>query len=317
MKATTISLGTALVLALPSLAAAQGGAGAAGAQALQLLPGARAAALSGAYAAASADADAMFYNAAGVGALRSAAALSYQQYVQDVAYGSAALAQRIGPLVLGAGIAFLNAGEVEVVEPDPAFGGERGTRTGATAGASESAARVALAIPFGDRFRVGAAAGYATADVAGAARSATFFDAGAQLAISRVTLGAAVRNMGGALAGTGLSEAELPREARAGVTVDLSRAAFHAEVTADFVSDLVGEESWVVGGAEVGVLPAAVGRGVGLVGRVGFNGNTRDEAQGALVLGGGLVLRSMTLDYAYQQMELFGAVHRLGVRLSR
>src|SRR5688572_2455217 len=112
-RAALAARAAALALLGAAPAAAQSGAGTAGAQALQLLAGSRAAALSGAYAGATDDADAMFYNPAAIGGLRTAAGLSYQRYVQDIAFGSASVAQRLGPLVVGAGVAYLNAGSVD------------------------------------------------------------------------------------------------------------------------------------------------------------------------------------------------------------
>src|SRR5690606_40114573 len=190
-------------------------AGTTGAAVLQLAAGARAAALSGAYTAAAEDADALFYNPAGAAALGAAASASYLRHVLDIRATTAACAVRLGPLTFGAETARLDAGEVRVVEPDPQYGGERGRETGERAGASESATRLAVALPLhGGRLRLGAAAGYVSSDIAGAARSAAVFDLGAQLALERVSVGAALRNLGGARAGNGLADADLPAEAR-------------------------------------------------------------------------------------------------------
>ena len=65
--------------------AAQDGPGTTGAVVLQLLAGSRAAALSGAYVAATGDADVLFYNPAGIGSLSAGASLSYQRHVEDMA----------------------------------------------------------------------------------------------------------------------------------------------------------------------------------------------------------------------------------------
>lgn len=303
-------------LAVPATLGAQQGAGTTGAQALQLLAGARAAGLGGAYTAAG-DADAMFYNPAGLGPVGAAAALSFQRHVQEVSFGSVALARRVGPVVVGLGVAYLDAGSIDVLEPDPAYGGERGRATGETVTATESATRLAVAVPIGERLRVGAVAGWATMGLADAARSAPFVDAGAQLAVSRVTLGAAVRNLGGAMRGSNVADAELPREARVGMALELpTMAGLGAQVAADWVSDLVGKSGWLVTGVEAGLMPTAA-RQVGLVGRVGYNANGDDALQGALTVGAGLSLRGVAVDYAFQRLALFGDVHRVGVRIGR
>src|SRR5690606_36598462 len=142
--------------------------------------------------------------------------------------------------------------------------------TGERAGASESATRLAVALPLhGGRLRLGAAAGYVSSDIAGAARSAAVFDLGAQLALERVSLGAALRNLGGALAGNGLDDADLPAEARAGVRLEALRGPrLAAALSADLVTR-TGGGAWLVAGVEAGLLPAA-GR-LGAVGRIGWD----------------------------------------------
>lgn len=305
-------------------AALAGGAGAArgqgaagtGAAVLQVPAGARAAALSGAYAAAAADADVLFYNPAGAAALGAAASASYMRHVLDIRATTAAGAMRLGPFSLGAAAALLDAGEVRVIEPDPQYGGERGRETGERAGASESATRLALALPLrGGRVRLGAAAGYVSSDIAGATRGAAVFDLGAQLALERVTLGAALRNLGGALSGDGLDDVDLPTEARAGFRFEATRADnLGAALSADLVSR-AGAGTWIAAGIEAGVLPAA-GR-LGAVGRIGWDGGAGAGGLGGLRLGAGVSRGEIAIDYAYQDLDLFGPVHRIGVRWRR
>jgi hypothetical protein len=303
-----------VALAIPGALAAQDGAGTAAQQALQLPAGARAAALGGAYAGAG-DADVLFYNPAGSAAIGAAASLSFQRHVQDVRFGTLALARGVGRVVLGVGVAYLDAGTVDVVEPDPAYGGERGRATGSTATANETATRLTIALPVGDRFRVGAAAGLATTSIAGISRGATFGDLGAQLVLSRVTVGASVRNIGGRLSGDGAG-ADLPREARLGTEVELpAMARLGGRVMADWVQDLVGGAGWLAGGIEAGTRPSSSGA-VSVTGRAGYN-TAADDLQGALTLGGGVTRRTVSVDYAWQRMEAFGSVHRVGVRWAR
>jgi len=292
------------------------GAGRTGAAVLQLPAGARAAALSGAYAAAASDADALFYNPAGAAALEAAASASYLRHVLDIRTVTAAGAVRLGPLTLGAATALLDAGEVRVVEPDPQYGGERGRETGELASASESATRLAVALPLrGGRVRLGAAAGHVSSDIADASRSAAIFDLGAQLAFERVTLGAALRNLGGALAGDGLADADLPTEARAGLRLEATRAAtLGAALSADLVSR-AGGGAWLAAGLEAGLLPGA-GR-IGAVGRIGWDGGTGAGGLGGLRLGAGLSHGEIAVDYAYQDLDPFGPVHRIGIRWRR
>lgn len=297
--------------AIPATIAAQDGPGTAAQQALQLPAGARAAALGGAYAGA-ADADVLFYNPAGSGALATAASLSFQRHVQDVTFGTLALARGMGRVVVGLGIAYLDAGSIDVVEPDPTYGGERGRATGTSATANETASRLTVATAVGDRLRVGAAAGLATTSVAGVSRSAPFGDLGAQLVLPRVTVGASLRNLGGRLQGDGAS-ADLPREARLGTEVELPAfGRLGGRLMADWVQDLVGGSGWLAGGLEAGT-PTSASRPVGIVGRAGYSA-AGDDLQGALTLGGGVQVRGLSVDYTWQRMQAFGSVHRVGVR---
>ena len=314
MSLASLACLTSVALALVASDVGAQGAGAAAQQALQLPAGARAAALGGAYAGA-ADADVLFYNPAGSGALGAAASLSFQRHVQDVTFGTFALAHAAGPVVVGLGVAYLDAGSIDVVEPDPAYGGERGRATGTSATANETASRLTIALPIGDRLRVGAAAGLATSNIAGVSRSAPFGDVGAQLVLPRATVGASLRNLGADASGDGAS-APLPREARLGATVELpGLAGLGGRVAADWIQDLVGKTGWLAGGVEAGLVRGAA-RPVGIVGRLGWNSGG-DAVQGALTVGGGLELRRLALDYAWQRMEAFGSVHRVGVRWAR
>jgi hypothetical protein len=308
-------LAAALADASPALAQ---GAGSTGTPVLQMLAGGRATALSGAYAAATGDSDVLFYNPAGIAGLSAAASLSYQQHVVDIGVATGAGAVRIGRLVLGASAIFLDYGSVDEYVPDPDFGGQTGMPTGETVSASEVATRITGALPIiEDRFNVGASLGYVSADLAGTGRGAPFVDIGAQYLLSNVAFGIALRNMGGSLSGAGLADASLPAEARAGAMIQLKRpTGIGATISADVVTELRGEHTGVVAGVEAGLLPAGAGR-IGAVGRVGFNAGTGDEGQGALLLGGGLSIGPISVDYAWQNYDLFGSLHRIGVRWAR
>jgi hypothetical protein len=298
--------------------AAQDGPGTTGAVVLQLLAGSRAAALSGAYSAATGDADVLFYNPAGIASLSAGASLSYQRHVEDIGVATGAGALAVGRIVLGASAIFLDYGDVAELRPDPAFGGQTGLPTGNTVGASEVAARFAAALPLmGDRLRVGAGVGLVAVDLAGVSRSTPMLDFGAQYDIATVTLGAALRNVGGALGGERLADADLPTEARLGAALRLAaRDNLGATVSADFVAALNEGDAGVVAGVEAGLMPARAA-GLGAVARFGYNGTSGDGGLGALQVGAGLSLGDFALDYAYQNYDLFGSLHRFGVRWAR
>lgn len=304
-----------IVLLLLAPAALPGqGAGSTGAQVLQFTAGGRASALSGAFTAVSSDVDALFYNPAGVATLRYGAALAYETYVEDIALASFAGVARIGTFSLGLSGLFLDGGEVSEIVPDPAFGGNTGMPTGRVASASEGIARLSVALPFGDRLRVGASAGFVFSSIAEATRSTPSFDLGAQYDLSFGSIGLALLNAGGSLADDDLVDAELPTEARLGATAELTRAdGLGVQITADIVARLREGSGGFLIGAEAGY-HATAQRALGAVARVGFSGAEGEGALSSLRFGAGLSLAQLAMDYTYQNLDFYGAVHRVGVR---
>ncbi len=305
-----------LVLALLFAAPlhAQDNAGTTGAQVLQFLPGSRAASMSGAYTAVAGDADALFYNPAGIASLRRAATLSYESYVADVAFGSLGVATRLSRFTIGASVAFLNAGDIRVVAPDPEFGGNTGVETGETASASESALRLVGALPLLDgRLRAGVALGFVATALAEQHQTAPIADLGAQYDIGPATLGVSLRNMGADLSGD--AEDKLPTEARIGASINAIRAgAGVVSASAELISRLGEGSLTFAGGVEAG-LPGTDARPFALLARVGFDAESNQL--GALRAGASLGFRDVTFDYTIQQLEFFGTVHRFGLRINR
>lgn len=304
----------AVLLAAP--VRAQEGAGSTGATVLQLTPGARAAALSGAYTSATGDADVVFYNPAGLASLRRGASFSYERFVEDISLGSLSGAFRAGSLSIGAGLAYLNGGSVREVIPDPVFGGQRGTETGSTASESEAAGRLSASLPLRDgRLRLGAGAGFVSSSIAGETSSAPIFDLGAQASVApALTVGAALRNLGGSLSG---DAGRLPSEARIGATFQAGgQRGLGLLVAADYVQRLKEKTGGLAAGVEAGLLPGGASR-FGAVGRVGYSTDQSDGGLGPLEIGGGISLGALALDYTYRNLDFFGAVHRFGVRWSR
>jgi hypothetical protein len=294
------------------------GAGSTGATVLQLLAGSRAAALSGAYAGARGDADVLFYNPAGIAGLEAAAGLSYQRHVEEIGVATGSAAFRAGRIVLGASAVFLDYGDIDELVPDPDFGGQTGIPTGNTVSATEIAARVAAALPMLDgRLHLGAAAGFVSNSFAGTSRGTPLFDVGAQYVLPQVTFGAAIRNIGGSLSGGDLADARLPTEARVGAMVEFTRSSGLGFVaSADIVHELNAALTGAVAGVEAGLFPRTASN-IGAVARVGYDAGTGDEGQGALRFGGGLSVGRFAVDYAYQNYQLFGSLHRFGVRWLR
>jgi hypothetical protein len=307
--------GALVALAAATPAHAQSGAGVAGAMVLQLPAGSRAASFSGAYTGMTGDADVLFYNPAGLASFNAGAGAAFEPLVEGISFGSAAGSFHVGRLALGAGIAYLNGGSVEEFTPDPLFGGQRGTATGQSVSATESAARFGASYPLAQgRVRIGASAGFVSTSIAGASSGAPMFDLGAQVGLlPSLTVGASLRNFGGSLSGDSTA-APLPAEARVGLSYARSTpSGLGMAVSADFVAGLKEHTSGLVAGAEAGLIPAA-NRRLGAVARVGFSGAQGSGGLAPLQVGGGLSLGAIALDYTFQNLNYFGAVHRIGIR---
>jgi len=68
-----------------------------------------------------------------------------------------------------------------------------------------------------------------------------------------------------------------------------------------------------VAGAEAGLVPGT-GHRYGAVARIGYSGVQGSDGLAPLQVGGGLTLGAFALDYTFQDLKYFGAVHRLGLR---
>jgi hypothetical protein len=295
------------------------GAGATGLEVLQMPAGGRAAALAGAYAAHAADSDVIFFNPAGIALLDGAASLSYQRHVMDINLGSLAGVVRVGPAVVGAGLTFLDGGEVPEIVPDERFGGQRGRATGATVSARESAVRLAAGAPVMDgSIQSGAAVGLAMSELAGISRSAPVFDLGARgEPIPGLAVGASLRNIGGSATGDGADGIALPSDARLGAGYAWRHDdQIAVNLAADAAYRFRERTAVLVAGLEGGLLPAAPDE-ISAVLRLGFIGDRNLPVASALQIGAGVSVGTIAIDYALQNLEHFGTAHRFGVRWRR
>jgi len=309
------AVAAALLLASATPAPAQtSGAGATGAQILQLPASARAAALAGAYTGATA-ADAVFYNPAGAAAIHAGASFSYQSLFEGIAIGAGSAVFRLGRYSIGASAGFLHSGEIAELVPDPEFGGQRGIATGNSFTAGESVLRLHLATTTANNLRFGGAVGLISSDIAGLSSFAPTIDLGAQLESGQVTFGAALRHMGGSLAGSGVEPAPLPTEARAGLNYMLhAPAGLGANIAADLVTNIRERRTSLLAGLEIGLIPGP-GRETGLVARLGLSSaGTGETGIGPLHFGAGLDRDRIAVDYALQNLGFFGFVHRISIR---
>lgn len=303
---------TLLAMALTAPAAAQDGAGTEAALVLQLSPSPRPVALGGAFVALSQGPLALYHGPAGLSAGPPGAELAYQTLPTDAAAGLAGVTVHLGIGVLGAGLAFVDYGDV--IEHVPDETGLVGTPTGRTVGGGEVAVSVGYGVALG-ALRAGAVIRTLNVDIAGLGAMATSYDVGAELALlgDRMTVAAAVQNMGADVeAGRA---APLPLRSSLGVSlrlvdgtdrrgvVSLEARALRSELDGPSPVTFAAGIEWT---ERVG--------GVWLAGRVGYRQReAAGDASNPFAAGGGIRLGRWAVDYAFRPMGPLGATQHLGL----
>ncbi|HXJ29187.1 MAG TPA: hypothetical protein VNG35_01030 [Gemmatimonadales bacterium] len=277
------------------------------------LPGStRSAGMGGAGVALIGDAAAMFDNPAAIAAIHHLALEgSFEPYVAGTTYSTGAVAVRAGRLAWGFGAQVLDYGSEPVVVPDSGLGGRRGTATGATFTASDILATSGVVYRRG-LLAAGVTVKYAREQIAGWSADAWGGDVGVALAVFDIfALGVSVQNLGGDFGPAG-NGARLPRRTRAGFTMNY----VDPQGTYRLLTTIEGQwpadgPAQLASGIETGVVTG----GVGLVGRLGYVTRSPTSAASRWSVGGGIELRHLHLDYAYQNLALLGGgTHRMGVR---
>lgn len=273
----------------------------------------RSAGLGGAGVALIGDAGAMFANPAGIATIhRLALEASYEPYLAGTRYSTAALALRTGRLAWGFGAQALDYGSEPVVVPDPATGGQRGMLTGGSFRATELLAMSTVVYRRGF-IAAGGAAKYARQQIGTWSADAWAGDVGVAIAVFDIlAFGVSVQNLGGDFGGGGDTDARLPRRTRAGFTMNyVDPAGTYRLLTTIEGQWPAGVPAVLVTGVEGGVVTG----GVGLVGRLGYGTRSPTGAASRWTVGGGVELRRLHLDYAYQSFALLGGgTHRFGIR---
>ncbi len=263
------------------------------------------------------DVGSVFVNPAGMAPIRHVAlGASVDQGLLGARLGSAAAALRVGRFTLGVGLLYLDFGGDSVIVPDPAFGGDRGIATGGLITAYNALAVGAAAyrrgiFSFGANVKAlreyvgdGSPSAYTAEGITG--------NIGVAVAIFDIAaLGVVAENVGGTMRSSG-RRLDLPRTVRAGFTLNFvdPQGTGRLLTTFDHVAPPGGDSYWAIG-AEGGFVSA----GVGILGRVGVASGRAATDRGAVSYGGGLVIRSVALDYTFQEYRTAGAgTHRFGVR---
>ena len=311
MRHRRLAGGTVLLaIGIASRLAAQ--ATAAGSAVAELPGSARSAGLGGAGVALIGDAAALFANPAAIAAVRRfALEASFEPYIGGSTYSAAAVTLRTGRLALGFGAQALDYGSEPMVVPDSSAGGRRGTPTGGTFTAADLLGTSAVVYRRGF-LALGVAAKYARMQIGDWSADAWGGDAGLAVAVFDIAaLGVSVQNLGGDF-GPGARGARLPRRTRAGLTMNY----VDPQGTFRLLTTLEGQ--WPAGAPArfaTGVEGGLVARGVGVVGRLGYVTRSPTSAASRWSVGGGVELRRLHVDYAYQGFELLGGgAHRFGVR---
>jgi len=293
------------------LLAAGLGAQAEGSVVASLSGSTRSAGLGGAGVALIGDAGAMFANPAGIAAIRRLALeASYEPYLAGTRYSAAALALRTGHIAWGFGAQALDYGSEPVVVPDPATGGRRGMLTDSSFRATDVLAMSAVVYRRGF-IAAGAAAKYARQQIGAWSADAWAGDVGLAIAVFDIlAFGVSVQNLGGDF-GRG-TDARLPQRTRAGFTMNYVDPEGTYRLLTTFEGQWpAGDPARLVTGVEGGVVRS----GGGLVGRLGYVTRSRTSAASRWTAGGGVELRRLHLDYAYQSFALLGGgTHRVGIR---
>lgn len=280
---------------------------------LATLPGStRSAGMGGAGVALIGDAGALFANPAGIAAIHHLAVEgSFEPYVDGTTYSAGAVALRAGRLAWGVGAQVLDYGSEPVIVPDSSTGGRRGVPTGATFTASDVLATSGVVYRRG-LLAAGVAVKYAREQIAGWSADTWGGDAGVALAVFDIfALGVSVQNIGGDF-GPASGDARLQRRTRAGFTMNY----VDPQGTYRLLTTVEGQwpvdaPAQLASGIESGIVTG----GVGIVGRLGYVTRSPTGAASRWSVGGGLELRHLYIDYAYQSLALLGGgTHRVGIR---
>jgi hypothetical protein len=128
-----------------------------------------------------------------------------------------------------------------------------------------------------------------------------------------MAFGATIQNFAGTFVEEhGGADPPLPRTVRAGYTLAMvdPQGTMRLTMTAEWVRPRT-RDSWWALAAEGGINVS----GVGVLARAGYAAGRRDADARAPVLGAGLVLGPVRVDYGWESYRAAGATHRLGARL--
>lgn len=277
---------------------------------------ARASAMAGSFVSMTGDPAAIFYNPAGIGtSFTSVAAFGYTSHILDIKAGFAAYTQEMKDIgVIGVGVNYINYGTFDQTD---VLANKLGTF-----GASDMAVSLSLANPFEDNLYYGVTGKYIHSSIADANSSALAADLGIILLIpgdDPISLGAAVSNIGTQIDAYGSTAESLPLNISIGGTIKpqhlpLQLSVNFHKLNEDQNSFLDKFSSFTLGG-EFTLSKA-------LRFRFGYNNERRKELKigtsagiTGFSFGGGLILKSLRLDYSYNSYGEIGNITRITLGL--
>ena len=283
---------------------------------LELPASPRALALGEAYGAAAGDDAVLFYNPAqlaAAGPAHRSVAASVQPWLDGARLGSVVAGTSFRGGRLAVGLRLLDYGDEAEIVPDPDYGGERGTATGASVGANEYAISLGYGTTIGP-VRAGAALLAARQNIASLSGGKFAADVGIAASLAGGTLAVAVQNVSGEMT-IGSVRAPLPMRVRVGIA---SPPVWLGPLRVDALAEVArvrDGDARPAGGLEA----RWTSGGVGVAARVGGLPRRTADASGAMVTAGlGISRGAWSLDWALQPVEtLGGTTQRIGVTWAR
>ena len=298
MKIFTTSSLAILLLAsagIPSYAAAT--AGAESFDFLMFDPSARSVALGGAYTALATDSNALFYNPAGLGRIKTnEATFMHNQYVEGLTQEYVGLATRQG---WGLNLNYLNFGGIPRTRLDAQDGGI------GNAGLTDMALGGGYGQALGESISVGAGAKFMRETIDNVSASGFAADAGVLASVESLpglSLGASVLNVGPAVRFQAKKE-NLPMLGRAGASYAFAAAKTNNVVTFDLTKTRTDKLRFGCGAEAVIEKLMAF--------RLGFT--TRNDAGIGITGGVGFIWKTLSVDYAFVPFGDLGNVHRISL----
>ncbi|MFA6456519.1 MAG: type IX secretion system protein PorQ [Bacteroidota bacterium] len=277
---------------------------------------ARAAAMAGSFVSMSGDPAGIFYNPASIGTSPlPVAAFGYTSHLLDINAGFAAYTQEIQDLgVVGIGVNYVNYGTFDQTD---VLANKLGTFT-----AGDLAASISLANPLEENLYYGVTGKYIHSSIAEASSSALAADLGLLYLIpgdDPITLGVSVSNLGAQIDAFGATTESLPLDITIGGTIKPQHLPLHLNVNFHKLNE---EQNTFLDKFTTFTVGGEFTLSKTLRFRFGYNNERRKELKigtsagmTGFSFGGGLVLKSLRLDYSYNSYGEIGNISRITVAL--